>query len=87
MRRVKEKLERDFICPKCRSHGATGEEVTLPNGALSRMLPPLGSARYIALSCGLCGYTELYNLALAVRSKDKSESPEADDLVEGVENA
>ncbi len=85
MRSVKENLERDFVCVKCRAHGGTVEEVGLPSGPFSRMFP-VGSTRYFAVSCSLCGYTEFYNLAVAVRAEEQESAPEPD-LVKGAENA
>jgi predicted nucleic-acid-binding Zn-ribbon protein len=63
MQRTKEALEREFVCPKCRQHGAIVSCVQM--GRSVAHVLPLPSNRYWAASCGLCGYTELYSLAVA----------------------
>lgn len=60
-----------FQCPKCRSHEAAAHEVTLAANPISMMIPDAG-ARYVALSCQLCGYTEFYNMALAVPIREEA---------------
>ncbi len=69
MKRDKQELARDFICPKCRARGAFVQEVQLGR-AMARIVP-LPSTCYLAASCTLCGYTELYNLAAIVRVEDE----------------
>lgn len=69
MRFSKEQFEREFICPKCHGHGALAQEVSIGRG-VARMLP-LTPSRYLAVSCGLCGYTEFYNLALLERDTEE----------------
>ena len=59
---TKEQFEQEFVCPKCHGHGAFVQEVLLGRGValvLSR-----APARYLAVSCGLCGYTEFYQMAI-----------------------
>ncbi|MCL5270541.1 MAG: zinc ribbon domain-containing protein [bacterium] len=64
----REKFEREFICPKCHAHGATTQEVNVGR-AVAGMFP-LPASRYFAVSCALCGYTEFYLLAIAVRAAE-----------------
>ncbi len=52
-------LLESFQCVKCRGRAGIAQEIILP-ASLGQMLTGRG-VRYTALSCGLCGYTELYN--------------------------
>ncbi len=65
----KEYFEREFICPKCHGHGAVTQEVSI--GRHVAGVFPLPANRYLAVSCGLCGYTEFYQMAIAVRADDE----------------
>ena len=67
MRRNKEFFEREFVCPKCRARGANVEEVSI-GGAVARMLP-FKPHDYLSVTCGLCGYTEFYQLAVLAREE------------------
>ncbi len=59
---TKDRLERDFVCPKCHARGAVAHEVSL--GRVVAGVFPLPSSRHMAVSCGLCGFTEIYNMAI-----------------------
>lgn len=67
MRLNRETLERDFVCPKCRGHGAITCEVQIGRPICS-MIPIMKPGRYLAVTCGLCGYTEFYNMAIAIKA-------------------
>jgi predicted nucleic-acid-binding Zn-ribbon protein len=67
-----EKLTANFSCAKCRGKSAITRTVTL-SGGLPGILK-LSPDRYLLLTCGLCGYTELYNLAAYALSQE----PETD---------
>ena len=69
MRWTKEQLEREFVCPKCHGRGAIAQEVNVGR-SVARMLP-LPPTRYWAVSCGLCGYTEFYQMAIAVHAAEQ----------------
>lgn len=77
---TKEQFERDFVCPKCHGHGALVNEVSLGRG-VTRMLP-LSPYRYLAVSCGLCGYTEFYLLAIVEKETETDEMPALAKLAE-----
>ena len=70
MRVNRENMERNFVCPKCRRHGAVTEEVTVGR-CMARMIP-LPSTRYLAVTCGLCGYTEFYQMAILEKMAEKT---------------
>ena len=70
---TKEQFEREFFCPKCHGRGALVQEVVLGRGRMAAVIP-LPPSRYMAVCCGLCGYTELYNTAIA----EKASEPESD---------
>ena len=66
----KQNLEREFLCPKCRNRGGVVQEVQLGR-SVARMLP-LAATPYWAVSCALCGYTELYSVSILERSGDEA---------------
>ena len=70
MRMNKEQLEREFACPKCHGRGAVVQEVNMGR-AVARMLS-LPPTRYLAASCGLCGYTEFYQMAIAEKAAEQA---------------
>lgn len=78
MNDVKERLETGFICPKCHARGGVAHVVTLPSGPVG-LLVPLTMARYVAVSCSLCGYTEFYNAAVIAgadeRERERARAP------------
>ena len=69
MKAAIETFERDFICPKCHGRGAAVEEVQLKR-TVARMIP-LATSSYLAVSCALCGYTELYQSAIVVKATEE----------------
>lgn len=62
MRRNREKLQSEFICPKCRARGAVVHEVSIGRSVTNIL--PLAANGYLAATCSLCGYTEFYHLAV-----------------------
>ena len=66
-----EKLTANFSCAKCRGKSAISKTVSF-SGGLPGILT-LSPDRYLLITCGLCGYTELYNLAACALSQ----APEA----------
>lgn len=53
-------LAQRFSCPKCQSKGAKVKRFAATGTGLSRMFD-IEHNVFIAVSCGNCGYTELYN--------------------------
>jgi len=53
----------DFRCVKCRNTTAIVRKINLPTGILPELLAR-GGGRYRLVTCGLCGYTEIYDLAV-----------------------
>ena len=82
MKGSKADLKREFVCSKCHGRRCFTQNVKLASGLLAAMLP--ASSRYFAVSCALCGYTEFYNLALAIPKEQ--EEPGKAELAEGTEN-
>ena len=62
----KEQLEKEFFCPKCHARGALVQEVSI--GRTMANLFPLPANSYLTATCSLCGYTEFYNLTVAVKA-------------------
>jgi predicted nucleic-acid-binding Zn-ribbon protein len=61
MGNVEQSLSESFRCPKCESHGAHVERLSMSGTGLSRLLE-VQAYRYAFASCHTCGYTEVYNL-------------------------
>jgi len=55
--KLEEQLESRFVCAKCKHKG--GEARRIATG-LSKLLD-IQHNQYIVVSCGNCGYTEMYN--------------------------
>lgn len=77
----REQFERDFVCVKCHGHGAVVQEISVGLGGVARVLP-LTPNRYLAVSCGLCGYTEFYQLAIVEKEAEEAPVPAMAKLVE-----
>lgn len=77
---AREHFERDYVCPKCHGHGALTQEVSVGRGVVASMLVP---SRYLAVSCGLCGYTEFYLLAIIEKEADTEDISALAKLAEG----
>ncbi|MBZ0306841.1 MAG: zinc ribbon domain-containing protein [Anaerolineae bacterium] len=61
MAKVDTLLAQKFVCPKCEHRGAHVERLAMSGTGLSRLLE-IQSKKYAFVSCGNCGYTEVYNL-------------------------
>jgi predicted nucleic-acid-binding Zn-ribbon protein len=56
------KLTENFCCVKCRGKVAKVRTTRLPVSGLRELLREgEGAAKYYTVTCGLCGYTELYD--------------------------
>lgn len=62
----------NFTCSKCRGKKAVLNKVSLSRLSGSQILP-LKRGKYIFLTCALCGYTEVYDLALYAKSEEFEE--------------
>ncbi|MDX9754862.1 MAG: zinc ribbon domain-containing protein [bacterium] len=72
---------KNFICPKCRGRSFFVEEVSLC--PLSKRLLLKGNEnKYALVSCGLCGYTEMYNLKVAVPTEEEILTKETAPVIE-----
>lgn len=63
---TREQLESEFICPKCHNKGAQVQELQF--GRSVAIVIPMPSTRFLSASCALCGYTEFYNMAIAIKA-------------------
>lgn len=70
---TREQLECNFVCPKCRGRGALVTEIQF--GRSMAIVIPLTPSRYLAASCSLCGYTEFYNMAIALKAEQPALAP------------
>jgi len=62
------KSKENFCCAKCRNREAISREGTLPAGSFADLLGLKAGSRYLFVTCTLCGYTELYDLAVVARA-------------------
>ncbi|KPL11830.1 hypothetical protein AMJ85_02825 [candidate division BRC1 bacterium SM23_51] len=73
----REKSLASYRCPKCRNTTAIVRKVNLAKGILSELLIR-GGGKYQFVTCSLCGYTEIFDLAVYAKkdavepAKDKS---------------
>lgn len=58
--KIDQALSERFVCIKCGSRGGSVKRFAATGTGLSRMLD-IEHNVFIAVSCGACGYTELYN--------------------------
>ena len=50
---------RNYKCPKCNNRTFVTDTIATTGGGLSKFFD-LQNRKFIAVSCGNCGYTELY---------------------------
>jgi len=68
-----------YHCVKCRNNAAIVRKVNLNKGILPELLIR-GGGTYRFITCSLCGYTEIYDLAICAKNsapapvKDESAS-------------
>lgn len=70
-----------YTCPKCRGRSFNTEEVTF-NHSSKKFLLRGRRPKYLLVSCGLCGYTEMYNLCVFVAHQEEVLAEEASPAVE-----
>jgi predicted nucleic-acid-binding Zn-ribbon protein len=61
MKATEEALANAFVCVKCGQHEGHVEKLALSGTGISRLLE-IQPYRYAYVSCGHCGYTEVYNM-------------------------
>ena len=68
---AEENLKKAFQCPKC--HGKEGDvrRISISSSPLSGFIP-LVSGKYLAVTCTLCGFTELYDESVYQRMTQKA---------------
>jgi len=66
-----DRFKADFTCLKCRGREAVAREVSLSGRAALPGLIHLRAAKLIALTCTLCGFTELYDPAAYEKSEER----------------
>jgi predicted nucleic-acid-binding Zn-ribbon protein len=67
-----QQLIENFCCAKCRGKSAVTRCVPL-SGGLPDLLG-LSAGKYILLTCGLCGYTEIYSRCVMAPSEEKAKA-------------
>ena len=70
-----EKLAAQYCCVKCHGKKCAVNAVMLP-GSVAGLIG-VGMGRYMAVSCALCGYTELYNLSAVALQKEPANAKAA----------
>jgi predicted nucleic-acid-binding Zn-ribbon protein len=61
-------FKQNYCCPKCHGRSAAVSKTQLPRGHIPELLGLRG--KYLLLTCGLCGYTEIYDQAIYARSME-----------------
>ncbi|NLF11649.1 MAG: hypothetical protein GX597_07660 [Anaerolineaceae bacterium] len=61
MARAEDLLSQEFVCARCQHKGAHVERLSMSGTGLSRLFE-IQPYRYAFVSCGNCGYTEVFNL-------------------------
>lgn len=61
MSEVERQLGERFICSKCKHQGGDVQKLAMSGTGLSRLFE-VQPYRYAFVSCGHCGYTEIFNL-------------------------
>lgn len=59
----------NYQCPKCRNRTFATEEVSL-NELPKRLLTRRKPMRFLLVTCGLCGYTEMFSLNVLENLKE-----------------
>ncbi len=67
-----QQLKDIFRCPKCHGQEAVVRRVSLSTSPISGFIP-LVTGKFYALTCILCGYTELYDECAYEKQSQKSE--------------
>jgi predicted nucleic-acid-binding Zn-ribbon protein len=80
MKNIKDALTENYCCAKCRNRSGTVKKVHLPRSSFPDLFGITGG-RYLFLTCTLCGYTEMFDLAVYARSRETGKE-EADAVQE-----
>lgn len=65
-------LPESYSCPKCHGRSVAVSKTQLPRGHIPDLLGMRG--KFLLLTCGLCGYTEIYDQAIYARSKEEEKA-------------
>ena len=84
MTQRKTSLVQDYTCPKCRGRSCDSREVVLQKTSLFGFLTARDN-RYVEVTCMLCGYTEFFNRALYIKSRETADAREKIPLPENVQ--
>jgi len=58
----------EFACPKCHARQGQARDIILTKSKLLDLIPSKDN-RYVEITCMLCGYTEFYNRAIYIKSR------------------
>lgn len=75
------KYFKNFTCPKCRGKSFVCEEATLCSMS-KRLLLRAHDSKYILVTCGLCGFTEIYSTKVLASIKEEIPVPETTPILE-----
>jgi predicted nucleic-acid-binding Zn-ribbon protein len=64
-----ERILETFQCQKCRGKAGVIQKVSLPTSSFPKLF--LNAGKYCFVTCSLCGYTEIYDMAIYVKSEEK----------------
>ncbi|MCA9409936.1 MAG: hypothetical protein KC931_10380 [Candidatus Omnitrophica bacterium] len=72
-----QEIKNSYCCPKCHGKKPVLNEHVIPKGG-KVPLPILN--RFLFVSCGLCGYTEIYNLKIAEPVESEEEQVASEEV-------
>ena len=64
-----ERILETYQCQKCRGKAGVIQKVALPTPSFPKLFSNTG--KYFLVTCTLCGYTELYDMAIYVKGEEK----------------
>lgn len=66
-----QKLFVNYQCAKCRGRSFNTEEVTLRSRNKRGIMRPSGEP-YLVVTCGLCGFSEMYSMKVLAAQKEEA---------------
>ncbi|RJP26609.1 MAG: hypothetical protein C4527_14810 [Candidatus Omnitrophota bacterium] len=79
-----EKQFANHICPKCRGRSFAVSKVSLAS-LPKKLIMGRNDTHYLLVTCGLCGYTEMYNLQVLARLKEEAPINQTSPVIEKME--
>ena len=68
----KQDFTENYCCPKCKGRSVAMSKTQLTRGHIPDLLGK--RSKFLLLTCGLCGYTELYDQAIYARNQEEEKA-------------